>query len=192
MTVTGVRKDPQALTMTIDAEFDASPERVWQLWADPRQLERWWGPPTYPATFTRHDLAPGSRVEYHMTGPEGDQPHGYWDIVEVDPPRSLVFQDGFANDDGSPNTDLPPTTARVTIERDRQRPDADVDREPLSQHRGDGAGPRSGRRGGPEAGRRSDRRHPGRGRRLIDHAPIRSPVGGSLHNEPESTARSAP
>src|SRR5947199_165925 len=83
-------------TLAIDAEFDASPERVWQLWADPRQLERWWGPPTYPATFTKHDLAPGSRVEYHMTGPEGDQPHGYWDIVEVDPPRSLVFRDGFA------------------------------------------------------------------------------------------------
>ena len=74
MTVTAVRKDPEALTMTVDAEFDASPERVWQLWADPRQLERWWGPPTYPATFTAHDLAPGGRVEYHMTGPEGDQP----------------------------------------------------------------------------------------------------------------------
>jgi uncharacterized protein YndB with AHSA1/START domain/pimeloyl-ACP methyl ester carboxylesterase len=116
MTVTAVRKDPQALTMTIDAEFDASPERVWQLWADPRQLERWWGPPTYPATFTRHDLAPGGRVEYHMTGPEGDQPRGYWDVVEVDPPRSLVFRDGFANDDGSPSTELPLTTARVTIE----------------------------------------------------------------------------
>ena len=71
MTVTAVRKDPQTLTMTLEAEFDASPERVWQLWADPRQLERWWGPPTYPATFTRHDLAPGSRVEYHMTGPDG-------------------------------------------------------------------------------------------------------------------------
>jgi uncharacterized protein YndB with AHSA1/START domain len=115
MTVTAVRKDAQALTLTIDAEFDASPERVWQLWADPRQLERWWGPPTYPATFTAHDLVPGSRVEYHMTGPEGDQPRGYWDIVEVNPPRSLVFRDGFANDDGSPNTDLAPTTARVTI-----------------------------------------------------------------------------
>jgi uncharacterized protein YndB with AHSA1/START domain len=116
MTVTAVRKDPRALTMTIDAEFDASPQRVWQLWADPSQLERWWGPPTYPATFTKHDLAPGRRVEYHMTGPEGDQPHGYWEIVEVNPPRSLVFRDGFANDDGSPNTDFPLTTARVTIE----------------------------------------------------------------------------
>ena len=116
MTVTAVRKDPDALTMSITAEFDASPERVWQLWADPRELERWWGPPTYPATFTRHDLEPGGRVEYHMTGPQGDQPRGYWDVLEVDPPRSLVFGDGFANDDGSPNDDLPTTTAHVTIE----------------------------------------------------------------------------
>jgi uncharacterized protein YndB with AHSA1/START domain len=116
MTVTAVRKDAQALTMTVEAEFDASPERVWQLWADPRQLERWWGPPTYPATFTKHDLAPGSRVEYHMTGPEGDQPRGYWDVLEVDPPRGLTFRDGFANDDGSPNTELPQNNARIRIE----------------------------------------------------------------------------
>jgi uncharacterized protein YndB with AHSA1/START domain len=116
MTVTAVRKDPDSLTMTVDAEFDASAQRVWQLWADPRQLERWWGPPTYPATFTRHDLAPGARVEYHMTGPEGDQPKGYWEVVEVEPPHRLVFRDGFARDDGSPNTDLPVNTANVTIE----------------------------------------------------------------------------
>jgi uncharacterized protein YndB with AHSA1/START domain len=116
MTVTAVRKDPESLTMTLDAEFNASAERVWQLWADPRQLERWWGPPTYPATFTSHALAPGSRVQYHMTGPTGDQPHGYWDIVEANPPRSLVFHDGFANADGSPNSDFPLTTARVTIQ----------------------------------------------------------------------------
>ena len=116
MTVTAVRKDPQALTMTLDAEFDATPERVWQLWADPRQLERWWGPPTYPATFTTHDLTPGSRVEYHMTGPEGDQPRGYWVIDQVDPPRSLAFRDGFANDDGTDNTDMPEGRVQVTIE----------------------------------------------------------------------------
>jgi uncharacterized protein YndB with AHSA1/START domain len=115
MTVTAVRKDPKALTMTVEAEFDAAPERVWELWADPRKLERWWGPPVYPATFTRHELVPGGRVEYHMTGPEGDQPRGYWDVVEVEPPRRLVFRDGFANDDGSPNPDLPQMTARVTI-----------------------------------------------------------------------------
>jgi uncharacterized protein YndB with AHSA1/START domain len=116
MTVTAVRKDPEALTMTLDAEFDASAERVWQLWADPRQLERWWGPPTYPATFTKHDLSPGGRAQYHMTGPEGDQPRGYWEMVEVEAPHRLVFRDGFENDDGSPNPELPRNDVRVTIE----------------------------------------------------------------------------
>ncbi len=116
MTVTDVRKDPDALTLTIDAEFETSPERVWQLWADPRQLERWWGPPTYPATVDSHDLRPGGRVEYHMTGPEGDQPRAYWEIDEVEPPHRLVFRDGFANDDGTPNTDMPGTESRVAIE----------------------------------------------------------------------------
>jgi uncharacterized protein YndB with AHSA1/START domain len=115
MTVTAVRKDPAALTMTLDAEFDASPDRVWQLWADPRQLERWWGPPTYPATFTKHDLSPGSRVEYHMTGPEGDQPKGYWVILEADPPHRLLVRDGFRNDDGTDNTDMPAGKFVVTI-----------------------------------------------------------------------------
>jgi uncharacterized protein YndB with AHSA1/START domain len=115
MTVTAVRKDTDNLTMTLDAEFDASPERVWQLWADPRQLERWWGPPTYPATVTSHALRPGGRVEYHMTGPEGDEAHGYWEIVEADAPRRLVFRDGFANADGTPNSDMPLNEARVSI-----------------------------------------------------------------------------
>jgi uncharacterized protein YndB with AHSA1/START domain len=116
MTVTDVRKDPQSLSMIVEAEFEATPDRVWQLWADPRQLERWWGPPTYPATFTKHNLSPGSRVEYHMTGPEGDQPRGYWDILETDPPHRLVVRDGFANDDGTPNQDLPAGQMQVTIE----------------------------------------------------------------------------
>jgi uncharacterized protein YndB with AHSA1/START domain len=116
MTVTAVHKDPESCTITLEAEFDASPERVWQLWADPRQLERWWGPPTYPATVDEHDLRAGGRVEYHMTGPEGDQPRGFWDVVEVEPPHRLVFRDGFANDDGTPNDELPRTTGRVTIE----------------------------------------------------------------------------
>jgi len=116
MTVTAVQKDPERLTMTLTAEFEATPERVWQLWADPRQLERWWGPPTYPATFDAHDLAPGGRVAYHMTGPSGDQPHGYWDVVEVDPPRRLVFVDGFAGEDGTPDDSFPRNEGRVTIE----------------------------------------------------------------------------
>ena len=118
MTVTAVRKDPDNLTMTLDAEFDATPDQVWSLWADRRKLERWWGPPTYPATFTTHDFRVGGRSEYYMTGPEGRvTPAGYWEIVDLDPPRSMKIEDGFANADGSPNQDMPgPGGMNVTIE----------------------------------------------------------------------------
>jgi uncharacterized protein YndB with AHSA1/START domain len=116
MTVTAVRTDPQRLALTIEAEFAASVERIWQLWADPRQLERWWGPPTYPATVTRHDLTPGRRIEYYMTGPTGDEPHGYWDVLAVEPPHRLLLRGGCADADGTPTTDIPISTIRVDIE----------------------------------------------------------------------------
>lgn len=116
MTVTNVHKDAERLTLSITAEFDAPVSRVWELWEDPRQLERWWGPPTYPATFVEHDLTPGGTVTYYMTGPDGDQPHGWWRIVEVEAPHRLVFEDGFADDAGNPLNEMPTISMRVTIE----------------------------------------------------------------------------
>ena len=71
MTVTNVHKDPEALTMAITVHLDAPVERAWQLWVDPRQLDRWWGPPGYPATFVDHELTIGSRITYYMTSPRG-------------------------------------------------------------------------------------------------------------------------
>jgi uncharacterized protein YndB with AHSA1/START domain len=116
MSVTSIVKDREAKTMTLTAEFDAPVERVWEIWADPRQLERWWGPPSYPATVEEHDLSPGGSVTYYMTGPEGDRPRGWWKVVSVDPPRHLEFEDGFADDAGNPNPEMPVMTIRVTLE----------------------------------------------------------------------------
>ena len=119
MTVTNVRKDPEALTMTITTELEATVERAWLLWADPRQLERWWGPPTYPATVVDHDLATGGRVTYFMTGPDGDKSHGWLEVLAVDRPNRLELKDGFADDRGKPNDAMPTTTMIVTLtERD--------------------------------------------------------------------------
>lgn len=115
MSVTSVEKDFDQLTMTLIADFDAAVERVWQLWADPRKLERWWGPPTYPATVERHDLSAGGEVTYYMTSPEGEKHRGWWRITAVDPPTLLEFTDGFADEDGSPSATMPTTTCRVTL-----------------------------------------------------------------------------
>lgn len=115
MSVTSIDTDLDHLSLTLVADFEAPPERVWQLWADPRLLERWWGPPTYPATVEEHDLTPGGAVSYYMTGPEGDRQRGWWRIASVNPPKSLEFADGFANPDGTANDEMPVMTMHVQL-----------------------------------------------------------------------------
>ena len=115
MTVTSIEKDLDNRTLTLIADFEASPEQVWELWADPRKLERWWGPPTYPATFEQHDLSAGGRASYFMTGPEGDTSHGWWEVAAVDPPKVLELVDGFADEQGNKATDMPFFTMRMEL-----------------------------------------------------------------------------
>lgn len=113
-----ISKDPTARTLSVSARFEAPVERVWQLLADPRQLERWWGPPSYPATVVDHDLTPGGRVSYFMTGPEGDKHAGWWRVIAVDAPHLLEVEDGFADDSGQPDPEMPTCLMRMTLEAD--------------------------------------------------------------------------
>lgn len=107
MPVTHVQHDPDNLALIITAEFVAPVERIWQVYADPRQLEKVWGPPSYPATVVDHHFTPGSLVTYFMTGPDGDRHAGFWEITAIDEPRSFSFVDGFADLDFNPNPELP-------------------------------------------------------------------------------------
>lgn len=102
--------------MTFVAEFDAGVERVWQVWEDPRQLERWWGPPTWPATFERHDFVVGGGSRYFMTGPEGEKARAWWTMTAIEAPHRLAFDDGFAGDDGEPLASTEPIRLVVTLE----------------------------------------------------------------------------
>ena len=115
MSITSVDTDYDSLSITLIADFDAPIDQVWELWSDPRGLERWWGPPTEPATVEKHDLSPGGEVTYLMTGPEGDTHHGVWRVTAVDPPTSLEFTDAFAEPDGTPIADMPVSTVTVRL-----------------------------------------------------------------------------
>lgn len=116
MPITSLTKDPEALTMTVVAEFPVSVERLWDAYADPRQLEKFWGPVEWPATFARHDFATGGRSDYYMTGPDGFQSHGYWKYLSVDPGKSFEVEDGFATEPGVENTAMPSVHMVFTFE----------------------------------------------------------------------------
>lgn len=107
MPITSVDTDHENLTMKIVADFAASKQRLWDAYADPRLIEQFWGPETYPATFFRHDMFPGGQSRYAMTGPDGDVSAGYWEFLAVDAPNSFEVLDGFSREDGEPNRDMP-------------------------------------------------------------------------------------
>jgi uncharacterized protein YndB with AHSA1/START domain len=115
MTVTDIQKNIDALTLTVTSRFNVTPARLWRIWADPRQLERWWGPPTYPATVVDHDFREGGTVTYFMTSPEGEKYHGWWNITRIEVEKRLEFVDGFSDDTGIPNPEMPTTTTVTTF-----------------------------------------------------------------------------
>ncbi|ABK04927.1 Activator of Hsp90 ATPase 1 family protein [Arthrobacter sp. FB24] len=116
MPVISSTKNLEALSLTLVAEFDAGVERVWQIWEDPRQLERWWGPPGYPATFDRFDFQPGGKAGYYMTTPEGEKPRGWWKFITIEAPNQLEFDDGFADENGDHVEAMGIAHATVTLE----------------------------------------------------------------------------
>ena len=116
MPITSISSDPETLTLTVIGDYSVSVERLWEAWADPRQLEQFWGPETWPATFEHHDMRPGGRAEYFMTGPDAQVSRGWWRFLSVEPGRSFEIEDGFADDEGNPNDQMPTSRMTVTFE----------------------------------------------------------------------------
>lgn len=97
MPLTSVTKDAETLTLTIVGDFPVSQQRLWDAFADPRQLERFWGPSFAPSTFTHHDMRVGGRAEYFLTLPEGERWNGSWTFTAVNPIDSFEANDGEDN-----------------------------------------------------------------------------------------------
>ncbi len=107
MPITSVSSDAAALTLTVVADYPVPVERLWDAYADPRQLERFWGPEQWPATFTRHDMSVGGYSHYYMTGPDGAMSRGWFRFLTVQPCTAIEVEDGFADDSGVPNAQMP-------------------------------------------------------------------------------------
>ena len=107
MPITSVVSDEDALPSTVVADYPVPVARLWDAYADPRQLERFWGPREWPATFTRHDMAGGGMSNYYMTGPDGTKAYGWWRFLSIAPQQHIEVEDGFSDEHGQPNADMP-------------------------------------------------------------------------------------
>lgn len=116
MAVISARPDREALALIVVSEFAADVESVWRVWEDRSLLERWWGPPLWPATFEGHSFVVGGSCPHYMTGPEGQKVRGWWTITAVEAPRLLAFDDGFTDENGDPVVTPKATHSVVEIE----------------------------------------------------------------------------
>ncbi len=116
MPITDVISNAQDLTLSVIADYPVSVTRLWDAYADPRQLERFWGPVEWPATFTRHDMSVGGYSHYYMTGPDGTRSRGWFRFLAIDPYRSFEVEDGFADEQGVPNESMPTMRMIFTFE----------------------------------------------------------------------------
>lgn len=116
MPVVDIQKNLDAAQLTLVAELAAPLPTAWNLYAEQQLVEKWWGPPGYPATFSNHELEPGSTVNYFMTGPDGEEYHGLWQVLDVVPQQSIHFTDRFADSHGQVDDALPASDVVVTFE----------------------------------------------------------------------------
>ncbi|MFK4761481.1 SRPBCC domain-containing protein [Microbacterium sp. ZW T5_45] len=116
MPVTDIITDAENLTMTVIADLAAPVDRVWNAYTDPEQLNRFWGPPGWPATFTKWDATVGGTAHYTMHGPRGEKASGRWEFLRIDAPHSFEVLDAFADEDGTPDENLPSMRMVFTFE----------------------------------------------------------------------------
>jgi uncharacterized protein YndB with AHSA1/START domain len=107
MPITSVTSDAEALTLTVVGDYPVPVARLWEAYADPRQLERFWGPAEWPATFLQHDMQAGGEAHYYMTGPDGTQHHGWWRFLRIEPLKLIEAEDGFSEADGTKDDGMP-------------------------------------------------------------------------------------
>lgn len=78
--------------LALTREFAATPERLWQAWADPKEMVRWLGPVEWPASQVEADLRVGGAWRACLTARDGSDV--LWQsgrYLDVNPPTLLRF-----------------------------------------------------------------------------------------------------
>ena len=68
-----------------------TPQQVFEAFAHPELLARWWGPSGFTNTFEIFEFRPGGRWKFVMHGPDGSNHPNESVLLKVEAPRTLVI-----------------------------------------------------------------------------------------------------
>lgn len=102
-------------TLTIIREFDAGRQLVWDCYTKSELLDQWFAPKPL-TTKTKHmDFRVGGYWHFAMVTPDGQE---YWnrqDYQSIDPIDGYTALDGFSDEAGQVNPDMPRSTMNVSF-----------------------------------------------------------------------------
>lgn len=107
-------------TLTLSRTFDAPRDLVYSMWTDGEKLKEWWRPgPGWTVPVSHMDHRVGGTWHYMMKGPDDSsewanmESWGITTYLEITPPEKIVYEDGFSDETGVVNTDMPTSTTTL-------------------------------------------------------------------------------
>jgi uncharacterized protein YndB with AHSA1/START domain len=91
-----------AWELAITRSFDAPRGEVFQAWADPARIVRWWGPRGFRIPSCRMDVREGGAWRVCMRSPEGTDHWVQGVFREVAEPDRLAFTWAWEDEQGKP------------------------------------------------------------------------------------------
>jgi uncharacterized protein YndB with AHSA1/START domain len=80
--------------IVIERLIAAPRERVWEAWADTKQIVQWWGPYGFTNRTKKRDFRTGGTWEHTMIGPDGREYLNFAHYIEVVKPERIVLTNG--------------------------------------------------------------------------------------------------
>lgn len=109
MTATSTQQKDTDIVIT--REFAAPRQLVWDVWTQPRHIERWFGPKGFDTRVEEHDFRVGGRSVFIMVGADGAEYPAAGTFKEIVPIEKIVstdeFGEGFEDTPVGKTFDLP-------------------------------------------------------------------------------------
>jgi uncharacterized protein YndB with AHSA1/START domain len=90
--------------VVITRDFDASREKVWQMWSDCAMVMRWWGPKGFTSPSCEIDFRVGGKNVFCMRAPAEQGGGDFYSTgvyQNITPFEEIVVTDSFADEDGN-------------------------------------------------------------------------------------------
>jgi uncharacterized protein YndB with AHSA1/START domain len=104
-------------TVNVKRKFSAELSEVWDAFTKAEILDQWWAPKPWISKTKSMEFKVGGRRIYAMCSPEGEEHWSFAEYTSITPKSNFQFRDGFCDNEGNINNELPRSEWNVDFEK---------------------------------------------------------------------------